>query len=457
MVVPRNRLLLPKRRRRRKRREEEEARLRKRRRCVLVVIVEREEEEERFIAGSLSDLPRTNSQAHSSLTLSSYTIFLFFVSQVSARGKLIQEQLRKQREAQEAAEAAAEAERQRIAAEEAAEEARLAAIAAEKQRKKQEQQERIAQMKRDGTYKTKKQLEKERQAALRLEQMRAAGMVVPDRGEDNGKPKRIVYDNKKKRGKGRGGGQRPSAEESSPTEKEEIAVEPTPEIADKSSEPAKTEDAVASTVDDEEEDWEKEDEEEKEDKEESSGDEWDADSDDEDGDGDKFGDLEKRLQMANEADEEVDMIAIEKKKEQERLKELGRKRAEQERLEAARLEKLRLEQEEKDLKEAMAAQLREEGRRKRMEQEKANLAARSPDDLRCPIVVIMGHVRVFKCCVQWVHFSPGVLFCRSIRVKRNCWTKSEKQTSKREKQAVSHNRLGPHFLRRRLLKPRPLD
>eukprot|EP00957_Ditylum_brightwellii_P045151 3423619-Ditylum_brightwellii.AAC.1 len=31
-----------------------------------------------------------------------------------------------------------------------------------------------------------------------------------------------------------------------------------------------------------------------------------------------------------------------------------------------------------------------------MEQEKANLAARTRDDLRCPIVVIMGHVDTGK-------------------------------------------------------------
>jgi hypothetical protein len=38
----------------------------------------------------------------------------------------------------------------------------------------------------------------------------------------------------------------------------------------------------------------------------------------------------------------------------------------------------------------MARQLREEAKKKRMQLETDNLARRSPDDLRCPIVVIMG-------------------------------------------------------------------
>jgi translation initiation factor 5B len=122
-----------------------------------------------------------------------------------------------------------------------------------------------------------------------------------------------------------------------------------------------------------------------------SGDEWDADSDD-----DKFADLEARLEKVTVEDEDVDLVELEKKKEQERLKELGKKRAEQERIEEEKMRKLQAEQAAADRAEALKAQKREEGRRKREEQEKANLAARSPNDLRCPIAVIMGHVDTGK-------------------------------------------------------------
>lgn len=328
-------------------------------------------------------------------------------------------------------------------------------MAAEKQRKKDLQAERIAQQKRDGTYKTKKQLEKERVAAQRLAQMRAAGMVVPGEskdGEEDAKPKRIVYDSKKKRGKGggRGGGgqqnqqqQHAAAEEKQPEPKEpEPAQEPEPQAAAAAPVAAVSEEEVApdKAGDDD-----------------SSGDDWDADSDDDSDAGDKFGDLEKRLQQVTADDEEVDMIEIEKRKEQERLKELGRKRAEAERLEAERVAKIKLEQEEQNLKEAMAAQLREEGKLKRLEQEKANLAARSPDDLRCPIVVIMGHVRAAISRLPnalVLHLADSCFFflSRLIQGRPNCWTRFGKPMSKKEKLEALHNKSVPHSLRKRLWK-----
>ncbi len=47
-------------------------------------------------------------------------------------------------------------------------------------------------------------------------------------------------------------------------------------------------------------------------------------------------------------------------------------------------------------KEQLARQKRLEGKKRREQQEKDNLAARTRDDLRCPIVVIMGHVDTGK-------------------------------------------------------------
>jgi translation initiation factor 5B len=132
-------------------------------------------------------------------------------------------------------------------------------------------------------------------------------------------------------------------------------------------------------------DWEKD---------ESSGDDWDVDSDDDDDD--KFADLEKRIEKVVIDNDVEDLVELEKKKEQERLRQLGLKRAEQERIDAEKRAKMDEEEEAQNKQQQMAAQKRDEGKRKREEQEKANLAARSPDDLRCPIVVIMGHVDTGK-------------------------------------------------------------
>lgn len=221
---------------------------------------------------------------------------------------------------------------------------------------------------------TKAQKAKAKLAEQRLQAMRDAGML-PVEGETVQK-KKVVYDNRKRGGKGKGNqNQAPAKEE--PKEEEQAESEKEPEK--KEEKPA--EEAKKEADDDDE--WEKMDE---------SGDEWDADSD---GD-DKFADLDKRLQEVAIEDEDIDLVELEKKKEQERLKELGLKRAEQERLDEERRKQMMLEREEMDKKKAMAAQKREEGRLKREQQEKANLAARSADNLRCPIVVIMGHVDTGK-------------------------------------------------------------
>mmetsp|Transcript_26855 Transcript_26855/g.47364 ORF Transcript_26855/g.47364 Transcript_26855/m.47364 type:complete len:824 (+) Transcript_26855:620-3091(+) len=239
---------------------------------------------------------------------------------------------------------------------------------------------------------TKKQKEKAKLAEQRLAAMKEAGML-PVEGEIGGgndapKKKRVVYDNRKK---GKGKSQQQQEQEQ---KEDEVADEPKgEEEKDKPEEeetpakeevkPEKEEEQADDDKGDDDDDWEKMDD--------DSGDEWDADSDD-----DKFADLEKRLEKVALEDEDVDLVELEKKKEQERLKELGKKRAEQERLEEERRAKLAAEQAAADKAERLKAQRREEGRRKREEQEKANLAARSPDDLRCPIVVIMGHVDTGK-------------------------------------------------------------
>jgi translation initiation factor 5B len=277
---------------------------------------------------------------------------------------MVQERLRAQREEEDRIHAIEEAERKRIEDIERKEAEEAGKKEEERERKRLKQKEKIDKQKREGTYMTKAQKAKAKSAELRLQAMRDAGMVPVDEDEMEA-PKKVVY-GERKRGKG-------------------SKSEPEPEVEEEEEEPSKTEGKQEDEDDDDKDDWEKM---------ESSGDEWDADSDDDD-DG-KFDDLEARMQQVAVENEDIDLIELEKKKEQEALKELGKKRAEQERIEEEKRKTLMVEQESADRQDMLAAQRREEGRRKREEQEKVNLAARSPDDLRCPIVVIMGHVDTGK-------------------------------------------------------------
>lgn len=291
---------------------------------------------------------------------------------------MVQERLRKQREEEERIRAAEEAERKRIEEierQEAEEEKRKEA---ERERKRQKNREKIERQKREGTYMTKAQKAKAKLAEQRLQAMREAGMLSTE-GEANddeqSQKKRVVYDNKRKgRSKGKGKSQQQSGPEKPKDEEEAEEV--------KAEEKLPTETPLGATEESED-DWEKNADE--------SGDDWDADSDD-----DKFAELDARLQKVAIEDDDVDLVELEKKKEQDRLKELGKKRAEQERLEEEKRAKLAAQQDAQDKAALIAAQKREEGKRKREEQEKANLAARSPDHLRCPITVIMGHVDTGK-------------------------------------------------------------
>jgi translation initiation factor 5B len=220
---------------------------------------------------------------------------------------------------------------------------------------------------------TKAQKQKAALAAQRLEAMRKAGMVPTD-GEQASAPKKPDYGNRK-RGKGKGRDQA-SQEELDETEEQEDEEEAVVDKVKKEEE-VKKEDGEAKG-------------------EESSGDEWDADSDDDDDA--KFDDLAEKLsKVVTENEEDVeDLIELEKRKEQERLRELGLERAERDRIEAEKQAIYLAEQAEADLEKHLVDQKRNEGKKKREEQEKANLASRSGDDLRCPIVVIMGHVDTGK-------------------------------------------------------------
>lgn len=244
---------------------------------------------------------------------------------------------------------------------------------------------------------TKAQKLKAKQAEQRLEAMRAAGISVPSTnqdGSDSTKKKKVVYDNKRK-GRGKGRGQKSNKVEE-PKVSEEKVQEDVPDswedadeeenVDNKTTDPPKVEQSVVekteeSTGEDEGDDW---------DADADSGEDWDADDS-------GFDDLAARMQkLSGNDDDDEDLIEKEKQAEKERLRQLGLKRAEQERMEAERLAEIKAEQEEQKKEAQLIALKREEGRRKREEQEKKNLAARTRDDLRCPIVVIMGHVDTGK-------------------------------------------------------------
>lgn len=239
---------------------------------------------------------------------------------------------------------------------------------------------------------TKAQKQKAALAQQRLDAMRAAGMEVPDGGAKRSKPD---YGRSKK--KGGTGGQQPQQQNESVAPAEE-ETEEAPKEEPKFEEPVveTKEPIVQETAEEppapkvEQEDDAKDDTEDS-----DSGDEWDADSDDS---GPKLDALEKRLKQASidSDDDDEDLIQKEKRKEQERLKKLGIERAERERIQAEKMAEMKAEEEEEDRKKMLVTQKREEGKKRRLQIEKANLEARTRDDLRCPIVVIMGHVDTGK-------------------------------------------------------------
>jgi translation initiation factor 5B len=297
---------------------------------------------------------------------------------VSARGKMVQEQMRKQREEEERIEALEEEERNRIAEIEAREGEEERLKEEERLRKKQKQIDKVAKQKREGTYMTKAQKAKAKLAEQRLEAMRASGMLPTGGDASSAAPSnkgRHFTDNKKGRNEHVSGAAEVEDDSASEAEEEEKEAE----VEEKIEEPQEEE------KDQDNKDGDGDDE--------SSGDDWDA-SDNED---DNFGDLDARLQKVEiDDDEDVDLIEIEKRKEQARLRELGLKRAEQERIDAEKRAKMMEDQEDEDREKALIAQKRNEGKQKRMALEKLNLAARDPDNLRCPVVVIMGHVDTGK-------------------------------------------------------------
>ena len=311
---------------------------------------------------------------------------------------MVAERLRKQQEEEERIRKLEEAEQARLDELRRKEEEEERLREEEKERKKQKQREKVERQKREGTYMTKAQKQKAKLTEQRLEAMRLAGMLPTDGQAKDGeapaeapKKQKVVYDNRKK-GKGRGTEIKKEEvqkqEDNEPDDwevdtDEEGEAEPL-KVPPKPVAPAKQEEAKPN--DDDNDDWEGDAE---------SGDDWDA--SDNDDDDDKFKDLATRLKkVAVNDDDDEDLIEKEKRVEQERLRQLGLERAERDRIEAEKRAEMEAQQSELNYQAQLIEMKRTEGKRKRLEQEKANLEARSRDDLRCPVVVIMGHVDTGK-------------------------------------------------------------
>jgi translation initiation factor 5B len=329
---------------------------------------------------------------------------------ISARGRLVAERLRIQREEEERIRRLQEEEDRRIAELEAKEAEELRKKEEEKERKKQKQKEKIERQKMEGTYMTKAQKQKAKLAAERLEAMKAAGMLpttaLPT-NENNSNTTPMsnpakLYNKKHK--------QPPISKR-----KEELLLPPSqptlqpdqipqiemPELQQQQQQQQET------LVQDHIEETKEED---------SVLDEWDAESFD--SFDPNLAQLEAKLQQVNtnttwggginvakdntqlghqqDDEEEEDLIAAEKKQELERLRILGLEREKREKMEAEKRAAFLAEQEEFKRQEALVAQKKAEGKKRRMEQEQAHLAARTRDHLRCPVVVIMGHVDTGK-------------------------------------------------------------
>jgi translation initiation factor 5B len=305
---------------------------------------------------------------------------------ISAKGRLIAERMRLQREEEERQRVLEEAERLRIAEIERREAEEEEKVRAEKERKRLKEKEKKDRQKKEGTYMTKAQKQKAALAQQRLEAMRAAGMEVPSGGGQRQKPD---YGNKKKsKTKEEVEEEEDDYEEEEKVEEDEL--KPTTIVEEDELKHTTKVEEVAVIVEEEKKGADDDDD--------DSGDDWDADSD---ASGPAMDALEAKLATVasadnNDSDDDEDLIEKEKRLELERLAQLGKERAERDRLQAIALAEMKAQEEEMERRELLIAQKREEGKKRRLATEEANLAARSRDDLRCPVVVIMGHVDTGK-------------------------------------------------------------
>ena len=255
----------------------------------------------------------------------------------------------------------------------AKEEAERKAIADEKDRKAKAKLAKVEAQKAAGTYLTKSEKEKQKKLQMKLEQMKAAGLVPVVNSSSSTTSGNVLPSELYKKKTDKKANEVKSNELNS-EQIEETQVSPTDDIQVVATE----------SVDDIEDDWE------------AAAEKIDL----------KVVQLAEQLSATNvaaleessdeEEAEEEDMLAAERRRETEILKHLGEQRAIREEEARKKRELEALERMEMELKEREAAARREEAHRQRKLRYQNAFASRVPTVLRAPISAIMGHVDTGK-------------------------------------------------------------
>lgn len=288
---------------------------------------------------------------------------------MSAAAKLILARKQKQAEEEARIKALQEEEDARIRAEEERIAAEEKAIEDEKERKKKAKQDKIQAQKAAGTYMTKAEKEKARKNQERLEIMRASGLIPVEGSSSPAEKTKVVY-TKKKKTNGNTTEQLEEEDETKTNVNDDTTGDDVPSNNDATA-------AVESGGDWEDDDWE------------SSIDTL----------ANKAAELKiaaSAAQIVEEIDEDEDLLEVERKKEQERLRLLGLERIKREEEAKIRREQEEQEREEMDRQARELAMRKETSKRKRIEREELARLQRSPDFLRAAISCIMGHVDTGK-------------------------------------------------------------